>query len=187
MSTLQKFNNTIEAFEEELIKLKDTSESYQKLRELIIANDRISEVFSNNTSLLEANLSQQQSNKEALENSLVSIQEEIKSGLIEFKTQNESFESNLSALIDKFRKENRDFYLDMEKTVRIKLDENKSEIRQLIEAERARIKEIFETELSKRTNEILTKQKSLQTLIWIIGSFLAVINLAIFIVLLLSK
>ena len=63
--------------------------------------------------------------------------------------------SNLIEIkIEQIRKENKDFYKDLEGTIRIKLDDNKSEIKHLIENERARIKEIFEIEFAKNTKEL---------------------------------
>ena len=55
---------------------------------------------------------------------------------------------------DTIRKENKNFYKDLEDTIRIKLEEHKSEIKRLIEDERVFIKEMFVLELTKRTNEL---------------------------------
>jgi hypothetical protein len=208
MSNLQKFNNTIEEFDKELIKLKDTSEAYQKLQGLVTSYAKINEQFIKNSKSLEEFAAHQQQKQEELSKSLVSLQDENKTGneeikkqnesfeknfslLIqklqeenkinkeEVKKQNESFEKNITSLVEKLRKENKDFYLDLEKTVKIKLDENKSEIKQLIESERYKIKEIFETELSKKTDEILSKQKDLQTVFWIMGVILVILNVVV--------
>ena len=85
------------------------------------------------------------------------------------------------------RKENKDFYKDLESTIKIKLDENKSEIKQVIENERNQIKQIFEIEFAKNTKElrqvIEAENKSLKISVWVIGgltlimSILAVIKL----------
>lgn len=179
MNNLQKFNNTVEELDKELIKLKDTSEAYQKLQGLVASYARINEQFIKNSKSLEEFAAQQQKKQEELTKSLTSLHDENKVGKEEIKKQNESFEKNLSSLVEKLRKENKDFYLDLEKTVKIKLDENRSEIKQLIENERNRIKEIFETELSKRTGEILSKQKGLQITSWIIGSVLVILNVVV--------
>ena len=56
---------------------------------------------------------------------------------------------------ENLRKQNRDAYIDFEKTLKIKLDENKAEISRLIESERQRIKEIVGIEMSKIKNLIL--------------------------------
>ena len=179
MNNLQKFNNTIEEFDKELIKLKDTSEAYQKLQGLVNSYAKINEQFIKNSKSLEDIAVQQQQKQVELAKSLTSLQDTNKAGKDEIKKQNEVFEKNISSLIEKLRKENKDFYLDFEKTVKIKLDENKSEIKLLIESERYRIKEIFETELSKRTDEILSYQKGLLSTLWIIGIILTILNVVV--------
>lgn len=179
MNNLQKFNNTIEGLEEELIKLKDTSEAYQKLQGLITLYGQINEQFAKNSKSLEEFATQQQQQQEELAKSLTLLHDENKIGQNEIKVQNERFEKNLSSLIKRLRQENRNFYVELERTIKINLDENKSEIKTLIENERYRIKEIFEIELSKRTAEILSKQNSLQRILWIIGLALIILNVII--------
>ena len=179
MNNLQKFNNTIEEFDKELIKLKDTSEAYQKLQGLVTSYAKINEQFIKNSKSLEEFAAQQHKKQEELAKSLTSLHDENKVSKEEIKKQNEVFEKNISLLVEKLRKENKDFYLDFEKTVKIKLDENKSEIKLLIESERYRIKEIFETELSKRTDEILSYQKGLLSTLWIIGIILTILNVVV--------
>ena len=53
--------------------------------------------------------------------------------------------------INCFDKKIKDAYFDFEKTLKIKLEENKSEIKRLIEDERLKVKEIITSELDKRT------------------------------------
>ena len=148
---------------------------------LVTSYAEIKAQFIKNSKSLEEFATQQQKKQEDLAKSLISLQDANKSGNEEIKKQNESFEKNLLSLVEKLRKENKDFYLDFEETVKIKLDENKSGIKQLIENERSQIKEIFERELSKRTDEIVSKQKGLQTTFWIIGVILVILNVVVLI------
>ena len=128
MNNLQKFDNTIEELGKELIKLKDTSEAYQKLQGLVISYAKINEQFTKNSKSFEDFATQQQQKQVELAKGIINLQEDIK---------------------------------------------------QLIENERYRIKEIFETELSRRTEEVLSKQKGLQITLWIIGFILTALNIAI--------
>lgn len=166
MSNLQKFNSTLEDFDREVGKLKAVTEAYQKLESLTQTYDVINNHLKLNNQKL-ANINQN------IESSLASIGK-----LVEEKT-------------DLIRKENKDFYRDLESTIKLKLNDNKSEIKQLIESERTQIKQIFEIEFAKNTNElrqvienatdkqtkILQKnQKGLKTVVWILGSISIVLS-----------
>jgi ABC-type transporter Mla subunit MlaD len=179
MNNLQKFDNTIEELGKELVKLKGTTDAYQKLQGLITSYAKINELFAQNSKSLEEFAAQQKKKQEELANTLTTLHNQNKEGKDELKKQNTVFEKNISLLIENLRKENKDFYLDFEKTVKIKLDDNKSEIKRLIESERLQIKAIFEAEISKRTAEIIANQKGLQTTIWIIGALLAILNIVV--------
>ena len=61
--------------------------------------------------------------------------------------------------INELRKENKDFYKDFEATLRIKLDDNKSEIKRLIEDERSRLKEIFYSKIEEQTRQLCAQFK----------------------------
>lgn len=66
------------------------------------------------------------------------------------------------------QQDNRQFYADFEKLLRIKLGESTSEMRQLIEHERGQIKSLIDSQ----ADVFLAKQQSLQTTLWIIGGVL---------------
>lgn len=159
MSNLQKFNTTLDDFDKEVGKLKAVSEAYQKLEKLTQSYGEITNHFKqNNQKLADINKS--------IDNSLAFIGK-----LVEEKT-------------DLIRKENKEFYRDLENTIKLKLNDNKSEIKQLIESERDQIKQIFEIEFAKNTMELrqvignvtdkqtellLKNQKGLKIAIWILG------------------
>jgi len=94
-------------------------------------------------------------------------------------------EAKLAKLIeektDQIRKENKDFYKDLESTIKIKLDDNKSEIKNLIENERNQIKQIFEIEFAKNTKElkqvIEAENKTIKVSIWVIGGLTLILSL----------
>ena len=166
MSNLQKFNTTLEDFDKEVGKLKAVSEAYQKLENLTQSYDEISNHFKQNNQKL-ANINQ------SIDNSLASIGK-----LVEEKT-------------DLIRKENKEFYRDLENTIKLKLNDNKSEIKQHIESERNQIKQIFEIEFAKNTKElrqvienatdkqteILQKnQKGLKIVVWVLGGISIILS-----------
>ncbi len=171
MSNLQKFNTTLEDFDKEVGKLKAVSEAYQKLENLIQSYDEISNQFKLNNKTLE-------SINQSIDKSLGEI-----SKLVEEKT-------------DLIRKENKEFYKELENTIKLKLNDNKSEIKQLIENERDQIKQIFEIEFAKNTKELrqviengtdkqtqilLKNQKGIKILLWILGGISIILSgLALF-------
>lgn len=166
MSNLQKFNNTLADFDNEVGKLKAVSEAYKKLEALTHTYEEISDDFKqNNQKLSDINSS--------IDNSLTEIGK-----LIEEKT-------------DLIRKENKEFYRDLENTIKLKLNDNKSEIKQLIESERNQIKQIFEIEFAKNTRELkqvvetgndkqtdilLKNQKGIKIVIWVLGGISIVLS-----------
>ncbi len=184
MSTLQKFNTTLEDFDKEVGKLKAVSDAYQKLQLLTEAYDDISNQFEKNSEALDT-INQLQKEQQA----------KVAKSLIDLENSHKDGKSELSKLVeektDQIRKENKEFYKELEGTIKIKLDENKSQINQLIESERARIKEIFEIEFAKNTTAlqkvieketidqtkiILDNQKIIKLSIWIIGVLLIALN-----------
>ena len=92
---------------------------------------------------------------------------------------------------DLIRKENKEFYKDIESTIKSKLDDNKSQIKQLIESERNQIKQIFEIEFAKNTKELrqvieietnkqtqllLENQKAIKISLWVIGGLTLILS-----------
>jgi hypothetical protein len=189
MSNLEKFNSTLESFDVEVQKLKTVSTVYQKLDGLIEIFDNTRNLFAKNSNELK---------------SIVEIQrkqvENIKESIVEFQKSNKKNHDILVKLledkIEVLRKENKEFYRELEGTIKIKLDDNKAQIKQLIESERIRIKEIFEHEFHITTKELKShidnqfkdineqlkqSQKSIRNTLLILGIITIVISLVILI------
>ena len=137
MSNLQKFNETLEEFNQEVGQLKEVSGAYKKLQHLTDTYNVISKQFDENSKTLDKINELQKAQ-----------QEKVAQSLIELENSNKQNKTELAKLVeektDQIRKENKDFYKDLESTIKIKLDENKSEIKQVIENERNQIKKIIE-------------------------------------------
>ena len=166
MSNLQKFNTTLEDFDKEVGKLKAVSDAYQKLQGLTVSYDKISQQFDQNSKALE-------SINKSIEKSISEIY-----SLVDNKT-------------DLISKENKEFYKDLAGTIKIQLDDNKSQIKQLIENERNQIKQIFEIEFAKNTKELrqvienetnkqtqllLDNQKTIKISLWVIGGLTLILS-----------
>lgn len=189
MSSLQKFNTTLEDFDKEVGKLKAVSDAYQKLQGLTTSYEDISKQFDQNSQALDKINELQKAQQEKVTKSLTNIE----------STNNQN-KNELSKLLeektDQIRKENKEFYKDIESTIKIKLDDNKSQIKQLIESERNQIKQIFEIEFAKNTKELkivietetnkqtqllLENQNAIKILLWVIGGLLLILSSTIII------
>ena len=174
MSNLQKFNQTLEDFSQEVEQLKDVSGAFKKLQNLTETYNSIIKQFEENSNTLDKINELHKNQQEKLTKSLVEIENAYKqskaelSKLVEDKT-------------DQIRKENKDFYKDLESTIKIKLEENKSEIKQLIENERKQIKQIFEIEFAKNTKELCqvieNENKTLKISVWVIGGLILIMSI----------
>ena len=193
MSSLQKFNEILEDFNQEVRRLKKGSSSYEELQQAL---KRLIETYSEIIKQFEEN------NKTLGKiNEFQKVQQEkVVKSLTEIENTNQQNKAELKKLVeektDQIRRENKDFYKDIEGTIKIKLDENKSQIKQLIESERNQIKQIFEIEFAKNTKELrqviekevynqtqmfTNKQKTIKILIWIIGGLSLILSvLAVF-------
>ena len=189
MSNLQKFNTTLEDFDKEVGKLKAVSDAYQKLEGLTVAYNDISKQFDQNSKALDKINELQKAQ-----------QEKVSKSLNDLENSNQQNKSELSKLLeektDLIRKENKEFYKDIESTIKSKLDDNKSQIKQLIESERNQIKQIFEIEFAKNTKELrqvieaetnkqtqllLDNQKVIRISLWVIGGLTLILSaLAVF-------
>jgi ABC-type transporter Mla subunit MlaD len=189
MSNLQKFNTTLEDFDKEVGKLKAVSDAYQKLEGLTVAYNDISKQFDQNSKALDKINELQKAQ-----------QEKVTKSLNDLENSNQQNKSELSKLLeektDLIRKENKEFYKDIESTIKSKLDDNKSQIKQLIESERNQIKQIFEIEFAKNTKELrqvieaetnkqtqllLDNQKVIKISLWVIGGLTLILSaLAVF-------
>lgn len=187
MSNLQKFNTTLDDFNTEVGKLKEVSEAYQKLKILTVSYKEISEQFKANS-------------KELAEiNELYKVyQSYLSKVLSDLLNANKQGAIELAKLFDKkieeLQRDNKEFYKDLDSTVKIKLDDNKSQIKQLIENERTRIKDIFEIEFAKNTKELkqlienefnkqtsqfLNSQKTIKNIIFVLGGISIIIGIII--------
>jgi hypothetical protein len=195
MNNLQKFESTLAEFDNEVSKLKSIGEVHQEIKKL--ANDYeivVSKIQESNKSLHSV-LKQHQDFQNEIKKNITEIEKQysknksdiqslLTTKLDEIKQQNKVFENSLTEIVENLRKENKQFYRDFEETVRIKLAENKSEIKQLIEQETIKLKDIFTTELDKRTSEIIKRQKSLLKTIWLSsGTIILALILIIYILL----
>jgi hypothetical protein len=147
MSSLDKFNSTLESFDKEVENLKSVSESYKKLESLVKIFDKANDMLVRNTTHFQSLIDIQGKHHQTISDGIVAI----KSQHIQHKTE---LEKQLSDNLEIIRKENKEFYRDFESTIKIRLDDNKSQIKQLIEIERNQIKQIFEIEFAKNTKEI---------------------------------
>ncbi len=121
--------------------------------------------------------------------------EKVSRSFAEIEIANKQTKYELAKIIedktDQIRKENKDFYKDLESTIKIKLDDNKSEIKKLIDNERGQIKQIFEIEFAKNTKELrqvieteaikqtmlfLDNQKVIKISIWILGGLTLILS-----------
>jgi ABC-type transporter Mla subunit MlaD len=184
MSNLQKFNTTLEDFDKEVGKLKAVSDAYQKLEGLTVAYDGISKQFDENSK-----------NLDKINESQKTQQAKVVQSLNEIEGVSKQSKKELASIIeegsDLIRKENKDFYKELESTIRIKLEDNRSQIKQLIEGERNQIKQIFEIEFAKNTRELrqvieseineqtqllLDNQKVIKISLWVIGGLALILN-----------
>lgn len=185
MSNLQKFDQTLEDLNQEVEQLKGVSSAFKKLHQLIETYNTIIRQFEENSKTL-YNINELQKVQ----------QEKIVKSLVEIENFNSQSKTELVKLLeektDQIRKENKDFYKDLESTIKIKLDDNKAEIKNLIENERNQIKQIFEIEFAKNTKELMQvfekesergrrlldeSQKIIKTSVWVIGGLTLILSL----------
>ncbi len=184
MSNLQKFNETLEELNQEVGQLKGVSGAYKKLHQLTETYSEISNRFEENSKTLDEINELQNAQQEKLTTSLIELENSNKQNKIEFAKLIED-------KTDQIRKENKDFYKDLETTIKIKLDENKSQIKRLIESERNQIKQmfeiefaknikelrqVFEVETSKQTILLSNNQKTIKISLWIIGALTVILS-----------
>ena len=116
--------------------------------------------------------------------SLVELQHKVDTRL---KAIQDALDSGMAAV----KRENREQYTDLEKLVRLKLDENKADVKQFIEHERGQIATLIDTRSQAVENFIVVKtdekivqliknQQSMQTTLWILGSLLVVVLAKLF-------
>ena len=120
MSNLQKFNETLEEFNQEVGQLKAVSDAYKKLQKLTETYNEISKQFDENSKTLDKINELQKAQ-----------QEKVAQSLIELENYNKQNKTEFSKLIeektDQIRQENKDCYKDRESTIKIKLADNNSD------------------------------------------------------------
>lgn len=134
MSRLEKFDGTLEELEQELVKLRSSSTAFQKVQDL---SGYLTE------SIKRLNQVVEQHNN---------LQKEIDD---RFKAINDQNEENFS----KLQRENKNFYNDLENTLRIKLEEHRSEIQRSIEASEKTTKTVIEDSLAKINKDLGDKTR----------------------------
>ena len=106
-------------------------------------------------------------------------------------TQLKTVDDTLTTGLDGIKRENRQHYSDLETLVRLKLDENKADIKQFIEHERGQIATLIDTRsqavegfIVAKTDEKITQlvknQQSMQTTLWVLGVLLVVVLAKLF-------
>ncbi len=181
------YKTAVSAIKESSDNLHSVLKEYQEFQNEVAKNiSEIEKQYSKNKSDIQVFL---KTKLDEFEKHYIKIQSEsqrlITLKLEDIKKQNKDFEKSLSEIVDSLRKENKQFYRDFEETVRIKLAENKSEIKQLMEQETVKLRDIFASELDKRITEIVSRQKSLFTVILVSSG--AVLFALTFIIYLLLK
>jgi len=187
MSTLQKFNATMDDLSQEVENLKEVAGAYKKVQQLTDTYALIITQFETATGALEKAHERQKDLEDKINNSLAEIEHSNQSSKLELLKLTE-------AKADQIRKENKEFYKELESTIRIKLSENKSEIKELIERERQQTRQIFGLEFAKNSRELKTaietaaavqtevltaSQQRIKMIVWIIGGLNCLLLLAL--------
>ncbi len=168
-SKLDRFNNTLNDLEGELVKLRDTSKAYMKLQELSSSYKLILDQFEQSSSALQDLAKKQVVKHHEIKNLLDEISGENEKSYQQLKALNDEIGKSLNLSLEELRKENRQFYLDFEKVVRIKLEEHKSEIKQLIKNERLRVKEMIGDKVDMQTDLLNKYHKKTNNTVLLFG------------------
>ena len=139
---LERFNRTVGELETELTKLQQTTSAYSKLKELVTDYQAISAQWEENNEALSEFMEQQNANAQDAKN--------------RFKAIYDANQEHHDLLI----KQNKIAYVDLENTLRIRLEDSKSEIKRLIENERQQIQQIVDKAISEQTTTLAKKQKT---------------------------
>lgn len=180
MSKLEQFDKLIDSFEQELEKLQSTTAVYQKIQDMYVQNKEIIAIFKENAIYLkeisEKEYQQQEKVSEFLlelkgQQEKIAIQQQkdydtIQYLLVKLSEQDKAHKYELSKTLDTnfetISRSNKDFYRDVGDTLRIRLEDYKSEIKRMIEGERVQIREMIEKENQKSLKE----QKNIKILLY---------------------
>lgn len=180
MSKLEQFDKLIDSFEQELEKLQSTTAVYQKIQDMYVQNKEIIAIFKENAIYLkeisEKEYQQQEKVSEFLlelkgQQEKIAIQQQkdydtIQHLLEKLSEQDKAHKYELSKTLDTnfetISRSNKDFYRDVGDTLRIRLEDYKSEIKRMVEGERVQIREMIEKENQKSLKE----QKNIKILLY---------------------
>ena len=180
MNKLEQFDKLIDSFEQELEKLQSTTAVYQKIQDMYVQNKEIIAIFKENAIYLkeisEKEYQQQEKVSEFLlelkgQQEKIAIQQQkdydtIQHLLEKLSEQDKAHKYELSKTLDTnfetISRSNKDFYRDVGDTLRIRLEDYKSEIKRMIEGERVQIREMIEKENQKSLKE----QKNIKILLY---------------------
>lgn len=180
MSKLEQFDKLIDSFEQELEKLQSTTAVYQKIQDMYVQNKEIIAIFKENAIYLkeisEKEYQQQEKVSEFLlelkgQQEKIAIQQQkeydtIQHLLVQLSEQDKAHKYELSKTLntnfETISRSNKDFYRDVGDTLRIRLEDYKSEIKRMIEGERVQIREMIEKENQKSLKE----QKNIKILLY---------------------
>lgn len=180
MSKLEQFDKLIDSFEQELEKLQSTTAVYQKIQDMYVQNKEIIAIFKENAIYLkeisEKEYQQQEKVSEFLlelkgQQEKIAIQQQkdydtIQHLLEKLSEQDKAHKYELSKTLDTnfetISRSNENFYRNVGDTLRIRLEDYKSEIKRMIEGERVQIREMIEKENQKSLKE----QKNIKILLY---------------------
>jgi hypothetical protein len=180
MNKSEQFSKIIDKFEEELINLQSALFTYQKIEDLSSQSRRIIEVFEENVIYLKEISKKEEQQQEQVSNFLLELEKKqesiaqkqqkaydnIQLLFSQISEQDKAHKYELSKTLDTnfetISRSNKDFYRDVGDTLRIGLEDYKSEIKRMIEGERVQIREMIEKENQKSLKE----QKNIKILLY---------------------
>ena len=180
MNKSEQFSKIIEKFEEELINLQSALFTYQKIEDLSFQSKRIIEVFEENVIYLKEISKKEEQQQEQVSNFLLELEKKqesiaqkqqkaydnIQLLFSQISEQDKAHKYELSKTLDTnfetISRSNKDFYRDVGDSLRIRLEDYKSEIKRMIEGERVQIREMIEKENQKSLRE----QKNIKILLY---------------------
>lgn len=180
MNKSEQFGKIIDKFEEELINLQSALFTYQKIEDLSSQSRRIIEVFEENVIYLKEISKKEEQQQEQVSNFLLELEKKqesiaqkqqkaydnIQLLFSQISEQDKAHKYELSKTLDTnfetISRSNKDFYRDVGDTLRIGLEDYKSEIKRMIEGEIVQIREMIEKENQKSLKE----QKNIKILLY---------------------
>lgn len=180
MNKSEQFSEIIEKFEEELINLQSALFTYHKIEDLSFQSKRIIEVFEENVIYLKEISKKEEEQQQQVSNFLLELEKKqesiaqkqqkaydnIQLLFSQISEQDKAHKYELSKTLDTnfetISRSNKDFYRDVGDSLRIRLEDYKSEIKRMIEGERVQIREMIEKENQKSLRE----QKNIKILLY---------------------